>query len=373
MKIAIDIQSLASSTPSGVGHYVLETLTHLQPPPNAELVLFSRGWRKPSLPEPLTKAPFRHVHRRAPNKLVNGLTALGLVSLERLLGEQVDTVWFPDTGYLPYTQARTILTVHDLAWYLMPETYTWLQRLRYRLIHARKQIRGAHTIVTVSPSTRRDVLREFNRYPDQVHVIPPGVDRSVFQPRPTPQDATRRQQLGITRPYLLVLATKEPRKNHLSVLEAFQDLQATGTHVDLVLAGGSGWKSKQIKRALKRHPNRDHIHDLGYIPDDLRPILLRGARALVLPSRYEGFGMQLAEAMACGTPVITSRNSSLPEVGSDAALTVRAMHVNELTRVLQELLRSSKLQQELAKRGVARSQQISWKASAKHLAQLLVS
>ena len=372
MQIAVDIQSLCDPHPSGVGHVVLETLRAWPVDPDVEIILFSIGRRPASLPTDITSRPdVRHVHRRVPSKLINPLRAQGIVSLERLIGCSVDAVWFPNTGYLPRTRAKTFLTVHDLAWALMPETYTWVHHLRYRITRARWWIRRADVIITPSKATRQDVIDLFGREKNDVHVIAHGIDPVSFHHRPLPNDATVRQRLGVRSPYIVSIATQEPRKNLVSLVEAFNELRRRGHHFSLVLAGGRGWKRRALHRAIDQSPYRANITLLDFVDDTHRPALLRGALCLCLPSRYEGFGMQVAEAMACGTPVVTARNSSLLEVGQDAVLFVRSMNVRELTDVLEQVITDPNLRSTLRARGLARAADFSWAATAQSIHTLL--
>lgn len=372
MKIAIDIQSLYDPQPSGVGHYVLEVLKAIEPDPGIELVLFSRGQRTVHLDPAITRKPnVRHIHRRIPNKLINPLLSLGIVSLEQLIGEDVDVVWYPNTGYLPRTRAKTVLTVHDLAWFLMPETYNWVHHIRYSLTRARAWIKRANHVIAVSNATKQDVVARFGRPPSDVSAIHHGLDHKSFSPKVQPTDRTRLQQLGITNPYLVSIATREPRKNLTGLVEAFNALRSHGHQIDLVLAGGRGWKRKELDRAIEQSAYKQHIHVLGFVEDNDRPVLLRGAKALVLPSRYEGFGMQVAEALACGTPVVTSRNSSLPEAGGTSVFTVRAMHQRKLVQILDQALRDSNLQPTRVQRGIEHARQFTWKQCAQDTVNLL--
>lgn len=372
MKIAIDIQSLYDPHPSGVGHYVLEVLKAIEPDPGIELVLFSRGQRMVQLDPAITSKPnVRHIHRRIPNKLINPLLSLGIVSLEQLLGEHVDVVWYPNTGYLPRTRAKTVLTVHDLAWFLMPETYNWVHHIRYSLTRARTWIKQATHVVAVSNATKQDVVTQFDRSPEDVTAIHHGLDHKSFSPKVQPTDKTRLQQLGIRHPYLVCIATREPRKNLAGLVEAFNALRSHGHQIDLVLAGGRGWKRKALDNAIEHSAYKQHIHVLGFVADEDRPVLLRGAKALVLPSRYEGFGMQVAEALACGTPVVTSRNSSLPEAGGTSVFTVRAMHQSELVQILNQALRDSNLQPARTQRGIEHARQFTWQECAQQTLDVL--
>lgn len=369
MNIAIDVRSLCSTTPGGVGHYVAEIL-NAWPSDSPDVVLFSAGRTPPTLPAAVRS----HLHMRLhhvsePNRIINSRIALGELTLEKLLGHAVDTVWFPNTGFLPATCARRVLTVHDLAFHFMPETYTWKHHLRYRVTRAVSDIRAADTLIAISESTARDVASLSPR--GHIVTIPHGVDHERFSPQPQPDDDAWRQRLGVRTPYIVSIATYEPRKNLVSLVEAFDIIAAHNPELHLVLAGERGWKRSSLEHAIAHAQHRHRIHVLGFVPDDARPVILRGALCLCLPSRYEGFGMQVLEAMACGTPVICANNSSLPEVVGEAAIMIRASDVTQLTRALQELTRDDALRGELAGRGLTRARTFSWHTAAKETLQTL--
>ncbi|OGL90141.1 hypothetical protein A3I45_00375 [Candidatus Uhrbacteria bacterium RIFCSPLOWO2_02_FULL_53_10] len=362
MTIAIDVRSLCDAHPSGVGHALYEIL-RAWPTTDDTMVLFSCGRKPPRLPRSITERPnVRSIHRTIPNKIVNALIALRLVSLEQLLGSRVDAVWFPNTGFLPRTRARTIITAHDLAFHLMKSTYTWKDHARYAITRTIASLRRANAVIAISESTARDVLQ---LHPNgRVHTVLHGVDHEQFHQNPLPSDATWLQRYGIKKPYLLFVATIEPRKNVPSLIEAFDTVAKTHRSLQLVISGGRGWKRTSFERALKSTEHRDRILTIGYVEDSARPALMRHALALCLPSRYEGFGMQVLEAMACGAPVICSSNSSLPEVGGDAPLYVRAMNVRELERALEHILSSNTLRYHCRERGLAQSQSFNWNHTA---------
>ncbi|MEK7530212.1 MAG: glycosyltransferase family 1 protein, partial [Patescibacteria group bacterium] len=341
MTLAIDVRSLCDARPSGVGHALYETL-NAWPQSHEELVLFSCGRRTPQLPRTiLQRQNVRLAHRKLPNKLANTLIALGLLRLEHIIGSSIDVVWFPNTGFIPRTHARTVVTVHDLAFHFLPKTYTWKDRLRHTITRAISTIKNADDVIAISQSTAQDVLRLAPK--GRVHTVLHGVDHDHFNIRTQPGDTTFLQYYGIRRPYILFLATIEPRKNVPSLIEAFDAVASTHCTLQLVIAGGRGWKRRSFERALKTSVQRNRIKVIEYVDDEARPALLRQARALCLPSRYEGFGMQILEAMACGTPVVCSHNSSLPEVGGTAPIYVRAMNVRELACTLEHILSSSDL------------------------------
>lgn len=362
MPIAIDVRSLCDKRPSGVGHALYEIL-NVWPESHEELVLFSCGRRTPRLPRAIVQRPnVRVVHRTLPNKIINALIALQFLSLERIIGASVDVVWFPNTGFLPRTRARTVVTVHDLAFHLLPSTYTWKHHLRYIITRAIATIKHADDVIAISESTARDVLRLAPK--GRVHTVLHGVNNDHFTARIQPSDTTWLQRYGVRRPYILFLATIEPRKNAPSLIEAFDAVASTHGNIQLVIAGSRGWKRRSFEQALRAAKHRDRIRVVGYVDDRARPALLRHALALCLPSRYEGFGMQVLEAMACGTPVVCSHNSSLPEVGGTAPLYVRAMNVRELARAFEHLLSSNDLRARCREKGIEQSARFSWKQTA---------
>lgn len=372
-KIAIDVRSLCSSTPSGVGHCLYEILKEMEPNLETELILFSAGVRPPSIPRSILNREGVHTrHVRMPNKVVNARIASGTLSLENLLGESVDTVWYPNTGFLPITKARKVITVHDLAFHLMKDTYTLKHHVRYRATRAIQSIKQADAIIAISNSTKKDLV-SLGVHETKINNISHGVDHTLFQPRALPQDSTLRQLHHIGKSYLLSIATFEPRKNLESLLEAYTQLRDSGHYIHLVLAGGPGWKRERLDKAIERSPYRRETHTIGYISDEDRPCLLRGATCLVLPSRYEGFGMQILEAMACGAPVVTSRNSSLVEVGDEAVLYTKSMDTEELTHILKEIHENIGLRAELSRRGIKRAQEFNWKKSADKTLNVLTS
>lgn len=369
MLIAIDVRSLCDVRPSGVGHALYEIL-NVWPESHEELVLFSCGRRPPRLPPNITDRPHvRAVHRTAPNKIINTLIALRFLSLEYIIGASVGVVWFPNTGFLPRTRARTVVTVHDLAFHLLPSTYTWKHHLRYVITRAIATIKHADDVIAISKSTARDVLRLAPK--GRVHTVLHGVNDDRFTARVQPSDATWLQRYGVRRPYILFLATIEPRKNVPSLIEAFDAMASTHGNIQLVIAGGHGWKHRSFEQALCAAKHRDRIRVVGYVDDSARPALLRQALALCLPSRYEGFGMQILETMACGTPVVCSHNSSLPEVGGNAPLYTRTMNVRELESALEHILSSSDLRARCRKKGIAQAARFSWTKTANAIFDIL--
>jgi glycosyltransferase involved in cell wall biosynthesis len=204
---------------------------------------------------------------------------------------------------------------------------------------------------------------------DKMTVIYEGVDAD-FQPATHAQSAATRAQYSPDRPYLLMLGTLEPRKNHRLALTALAQLKTLGYPHRLVIAGGKGWLFEPISAAVESMGLTNDVLFTGYVPAEDLPGLYSAADALLLPSQYEGFGLPLLEAMACGTPVVCSRASSLPELAGDAALLIEPDDAEGLTAAIRQLIDQPDLASTLRQRGLAQARKFTWEATARQTAQL---
>jgi glycosyltransferase involved in cell wall biosynthesis len=172
------------------------------------------------------------------------------------------------------------------------------------------------------------------------------------------------ERYGLPPRYLLFVGTIEPRKNLSRLLAAFETIHADGLSDGLVIVGRPGWLYDSFFAVLEASPVRDAVVLPGYVTDEDLPAVYTGAQALVFPSLYEGFGLPVLEAMACGTPVVTSRASSIPEVGGDAALYFDPASVGEMGEAIRTMLGDSTTSEEKCERGLARAAQFSWQRVA---------
>jgi glycosyltransferase involved in cell wall biosynthesis len=258
--------------------------------------------------------------------------------------------------------ARTplVITVHDMAVWDHPG---WFERpivLQQRLVLARA-LRGARRILTPSQSTRRRLLEVLDVDAGAVDVAPWGVDRHFA---PGPPSGAILERLGIEGPYVLVVGTLEPRKNVEAALETFERLVRDGAQHRLVLAGARGWHERELMERLRRSPASARIRLLGRVDEHALVALYRGAECLVYPSRYEGFGLPPLEAMACATPVVCARTTSLPEVVGDAAVLFELDDREALHGALAGLLSSPGRLEELARLGPERAARFTWEQCA---------
>ena len=267
---------------------------------------------------------------------------------------------------LPPTLPRTrrLVMVHDLSFERVPETFTpWL--LRYLRQAVPRSLRSADHIIANSAATRDDYLTHFSLAESQFTVIHGGVSPE-FQPVDSAADKHLFPQLK--RPFVLAVGTLQPRKNFTRLIEAIAILRETGCALELAIAGGRGWLEGEILDTRDRLGLQDAVHLLGYVPDAQLPALYRRARVFAYPSLYEGFGLPLLEAMACGTPTLTASVSSLPEAAGDAAIYIDQNDTDSIAAGLRRLHEDDSLRAALREKGFVRAREFTWaRASAKLL------
>lgn len=262
--------------------------------------------------------------------------------------------------FLP-AKVKRVTIIHDLTPLLFPEWHRWHSQMLQRLM-LKGILRKAAMVITNSITTNADVIRRFPFLSGKCNMIYPGNDL-FFEPR---HAAGVLEQYFILRPFFLCTGTIEPRKNLEVVLKAYTSYrQETGNQHQLVIAGGDGWKTRSFYQQLHRHPFRNDIILTGFVPkQDLR-VLYSMSLALIFPSRYEGFGLPLLEAMRCQTAVISSDRGSLQEVGADACLFFNPDKPVELLQQMKAIAGDESLRKDLIQRGCAREKAFLWEAAAK--------
>ena len=285
-----------------------------------------------------------------------------------------DVLFAPNFIPPPTRARRLVITVHDLAFRLFPKTapqatHRWLSRLDDAL-------RRASEVIVVSEQTRRDLLELYHVRDERVSVVPLGVDTETFRPAPNEAVVAVRRRFGIDGPYLLSMTGIEPRKNLPAVIRAFASLEDQVRPV-LVLAGPiSPWNPEGwdlLRPVLEELPPsvRERVVLTGYVSDPDKVALLSGAEALVYPSLYEGFGLPVIEAMACGTPVLTSNTSALPETAGDAALLVDPRDPEAIAQGVERILTDRVLRGQLREAGMVRATAFDWDNTARRTAEIL--
>jgi glycosyltransferase involved in cell wall biosynthesis len=256
---------------------------------------------------------------------------------------------------------RRVITIHDLAFLLHPETVTSESRAYYGQI--RTAVKVADAIIAVSQFTASDISRLLDADPRKVRVIPNGVDPSLGPIVDRTELERWRARHRVNRPYILYAGTFEPRKNLPLLVEAFNRLR--GDHgLLLVLLGARGWLFAPTFERIDALGLTDYVRVLEHQPRDEWAVAYSGAAVAVTPSLYEGFGLPVLEAMACGAPVVSSNASALPEVVGEAGVLFESGDVDALESALRLVLEDPSLANRLRTAGLARAQEFSWARAA---------
>jgi glycosyltransferase involved in cell wall biosynthesis len=347
--------------PTGIGVHTLELSERLAKSGEFELVGLSH--REPLAAERLRAAGVRVEWQRSPLGVVWQQTLLP----RRLAAGDLDLLWSPLLTLPRRLPVPGVVTIHDLAALLWPETLPL--KVRWSLLpFLSATVESARRIVAVSNATARDLLAAFPAAAGKVEVIWNGVAESWTPGEPAAIAATR-ARLEAPRGYFLYAGTLEPRKNLELLLDGWERLRrdAPEAALPLLVAGPDGWKQRELQARLAALEPMG-VRRLGRLPVAELRAVVQAATAFVYPSLYEGFGLPVAEAMACGVPVVVAAASSLPEVAGDAGLAVHPEDFEELASALGRLATEPDLAAELGRRGVVRARRFSWDDAAARLA-----
>jgi glycosyltransferase involved in cell wall biosynthesis len=262
----------------------------------------------------------------------------------------------------PLSVAKQVVTIHDIISIDMPEVFSPERRAFYRFLLPRL-VQRVHTVITVSAFTRERLIEWAKIPPSHVHAIHSGVDQ-LFSPQQAGSIERLRNALQIPSPYyILGLGLIGPHKNLPRLFAAWERVQRElPDEVWLVVAGGEEKSSVFKYTGIQKLPPRVHL--TGRVADEFLPTLYSGALAFVFPSLYEGFGLPPLEAMACGTPVLTSNVTAMPEVVGDAGLLVDPYDVEAIAHGIRRLVEDTALREELRKKGLERAKQFTWERTA---------
>ena len=269
----------------------------------------------------------------------------------------------------PFVHGKKVVTVHDMVYKAFPETVRG--RTRFMLeTGLKRSMKRADIIVTDSEFSKAEILKYFPQHEHKIRVVPCGVDLERFHPCDEPERIPEvKRSLEIEGDYFLYLGTIEPRKNLERLISAYAAFaKKIGEKAPkLVLAGGKGWLDNGIYSRVEKLGMTKNVIFTKYVPsEDMNPLMC-GALAFVFPSIYEGFGMPPLEAMACGVPVLTSGEASLPEVTGDCAVICDAYSVKSIAQGLYRLYSSEELRKELSRKGLERAKGFTWERSAEML------
>ena len=367
-KLRIGINAITLLSPrTGIGNYVFALGNELLASPEVTPSFFyAKEWslylRKDPLPN-INSVKMRVKHY-VPGAYPIFRTISSGYFRRGLKNHPIDV--YHEPNYLVYRfDGPVVITVHDLSWIRHPETHP-KERLRAMERYFPRSLDNASAIITDCQFVKNELVEVFGVAPAKINPVLLGVSPD-FASMPQAHAQPVLESYGLDfGGYFLYVGTLEPRKNIPTLLEAFSSLPP---HIQkrypLALAGMRGWLTSGIESRMRPLAERGLVKVLGYVPDPHMSALYSGARAFILPSLYEGFGLPVLEAMACGAPVIASRSSSIPEVAGDAGVLCEPMDVTAFANAMRQLAEDAPLRQNLSAAGIARAASFSWQATAK--------
>jgi glycosyltransferase involved in cell wall biosynthesis len=372
VKIAVEANVLAREPQSGVYYYVqrlLKAMATIKPSDAYSLIYLGRPGRTlADLGLPATQFDLKRVHW-LPRKLYNLFlrTPFGL-PLDLISGVHPDLFLFPSFARWPLLRPYpSVVIIYDTAYLDFPEVIeTW--HFKWYLERAvPRALKRASRVVVISESTRQSLVKHYGVSPEKITVVVPAVEHTQFKPAAAAEIQKIRHKYQTGDNYILFLGTLEPRKNMARVIAAYLALPLkVRSQYKLVLAGARGWKDTELLEAADKLEASELVMT-GFIEEADLATLYSGAAVFVYPSLYEGWGMPVLEAMACGTPVITANNSSLPEAGGTAAVYIDAQATEQLTQALSDVLLSPTRRSQMSQEGLKHAANFTWEASAARL------
>jgi glycosyltransferase involved in cell wall biosynthesis len=365
MKVGIDARALLSEK-TGIGVYTDQIVRHLARDPRIELHLFTPREFKPPGGFPGNVRLHSDRHRFGTVWVQTHLP-------RRLLREECEVFLAPITIVPARIRIPFVPVVHDLTPLTHPEWHRRKVVVAF-LPWIEKTLDRAARIIAVSHSTAGELARRFPETASRITVVENGVDRRFSPGGSAEGNEEIRRKYSKGNRFILHLGTLEPRKNLMTLIAACERLwREKRSRPDLLLAGGAGWKSGPLLARIARSPFRDKIHRIGYVPADLAPALYRAAELFCYPSYSEGFGLPLAEAMACGTATVISTADALLETAGGAASAVPADDPAAFAEALARVLEEPGAREEHVRRGLLRASVFCWGSSAEKTAGVLRS
>ena len=363
MRIGIDARKLHDF---GIGTYIRNLLRQLaRLDGDTDFVVLCRDEDHASLST--LGENFRAVPERAGNYSIAEQITIPLA----LRREGVTLFHAPHYVLPPLVHCRSVVTIHDCIHLMFPQ---YLAK-RFALPYARASIelaaRRAARVLTVSESSKKDILRFVHIEPDKIDVIYNAYD-DRFGIEPREEEVVRvRERYQLHDEFVLYAGNVKPHKNLERLIDAFERVRKGGLqHLKLVMIGDEISKYTSLRRAVHRHQLHKYVRFLGYMPEETLAVMYRLAGVFVFPSLYEGFGLPPLEAMASGTPVVTSNVSSLPEVAGDAAVLVDPYDPAAIAGGIARVLTDERLRSDLRTKGLARARQFSWEMSVRRVREI---
>lgn len=281
-------------------------------------------------------------------------------------------LFFSPTHYIPhFSSCKKIAMIFDLAYLYFPQAY--LKKDLWKLKNWTKySIQKANHLITISHFSKKEIINHYQVDPKKITVAYPGFNKDLYYPI---QDKDQIKKIlvkyGIDEDYLLYIGTIQPKKNLIKLIDSFAIVLQDLPKLKLVIVGKtkglgrSGWKFEEILQRPKELGIDNKVIFTGFAPTEDLPLLINGAIAYILPSLWEGFGIPVVDSMACGTPVIVSNVSSLPEVAGKAGLLIDPQSGEQIAQAIRTIAADKKLRLKLSKEGIIQAQKFSWEKMAK--------
>jgi glycosyltransferase involved in cell wall biosynthesis len=377
LKISIDVQLLLKGEKTGIGWFAHNVLNNLnvRSDKQYELNCFTLGYKSKnqlvvdeykSYGYTINKVNWFHdvIYRMIWNFIP--------IPYSFFFGNKSRVTLFFNYIIPPGVSGKKITVVHDMAYKAYPETVRAKTR-KFLELSLAKTCKKADKIITVSEFSKLEIMKYLEVEDKKIEVIPLGVDIKYYHDGYSEDEVEKvKKKYGINGEYFLYLGTIEPRKNIERLIKAYGALYEQKKDIPkLILAGKKGWLYDEIFKTLRKSELHNMVSFLGYIEIQDAPKLIAGSIAFVFPSLYEGFGLPPLEAMACGTPVITSDAASLPEVVGDAGLLVNPLDINSIKEAMLKIIVEPDLRIKLRKAGIQQAKMFSWEETTRKIEQVI--
>lgn len=374
MRIAIDLRPLMSGKVSGVEVYIINMLHALfKADTKNKYILWYNTYKDIDISHFPKDYPNVEVKRsRIPNKLLNlSLSLFRWPKIDKLIDSKIDVIWVPDPRPTPVSPGvKKVVTFHDLSFEDFKYSFNFKTRFWHKILRPKKEAVEANAIISVSQFTKGQLIDHYDINPDKIHVVYESAS-DTLNPLSIPKSfEIIQRKYHLPERYFLALSTLEPRKNISGIINAYISWQEeTNSNVALVVAG-KRYPEIFSDLVIKDHPS---IITPGFIEEEDKAFLYQHALAFLYPSYYEGFGLPILEAMKCGTPVITSDSTAMPEVAGDAAYLVNPNEISEIKRGMHKMYRDEIYRKHLIQKGLNHVKSFSWEKAAKKTLDLFVS
>lgn len=374
MIIGVDGNEANVKMKVGVSVYTFNLLKYFQKQANKNLQ-FKIFLRKPPLND-LPEENEYFQYKIIPGKILWSQIFLPL----RLYLKKDVNVFFSPAHYLPrFCPIPTVVTIHDLSFLYYPKDFLITDLIKLRK-WTRYSLKKAKKIIAVSKTTKKDIIKHYNISEEKIEVVYNGYEKKIKNQKSPPEadpplaekiKNTNQKSNILKKQYILYVGTLQPRKNLVTLIQAFQTFKRLNQEFKLVIAGKKGWLYQEIFNRVKALNLTNDVIFTDYISDNQLMSLYQNAFCFILPSFYEGFGIPILEAMSFGCPVICSFTSSLPEIGGDTCLYFDPSDANDLVEKMKILKENKNLRKELIKKGKERVKLFSWEKCAKETLDIL--